>query len=336
MAHLPNVRYLTGFTGTSGLLLVKSETAVLVTDARYEEQAAQEIAEEVSVHIRREDSFSALAKLLCDGRGSRRVGFEDRYLTVADRTNLAEACGEVSWEPAGDPVGDLRAVKDAWEIAAIARAAEMADRALSALLPDVGAGMTEREVAARLEYRLRLEGSDPVPFETIVAAGPRTSLPHARPSERPIQEGDLLLIDFGASVDGYASDMTRTVAIGPARDWQRELHASVLRALEAAVGVVRGGETGRVVDAAARRSLEADGLAESFGHGTGHGLGLEVHEAPEISARSDDVLRAGNVVTVEPGVYLPGRGGVRIEEDVVVEAGDCRVLTRFPRELIEI
>ncbi|MDX1389634.1 MAG: M24 family metallopeptidase, partial [Acidobacteriota bacterium] len=173
-------------------------------------------------------------------------------------------------------------------------------------------------------------------FETIVAAGPRSALPHARPSDRPLRRGDLVLFDFGATVDGYCSDMTRTFVLGPAAEWQRDAHQAVAVAQEAATAALAAGVQSRDVDAAARETLRAAGLADRFGHGTGHGIGLEVHEAPRIYARSDDVLQAGSVVTVEPGVYLPGRGGIRIEDDVVVEEGGARVLTRFSRELVEL
>ncbi|MFQ5746366.1 MAG: M24 family metallopeptidase [Gemmatimonadota bacterium] len=336
ISHGPNVRYLSGFSGSSALLLVRPEEAALVTDARYAEQAGAEVAPEVTVHVRKGSAYAALASVLRDGRRGLRLGFEDAHLTVADRARLEEACEDVAWKPAGDPVGTLRSVKERAEIRSMARAARLADGALAALLPEIRPGMTEREVAARLEYLLRLQGSDPVPFETIVASGPRTSLPHARPSARRIEAGDLLLLDFGASVHGYASDITRTFVVGPASDWQWELHAAVSKALEAALAVLRAGAPARDVDRAARTSLEADGLGDAFGHGTGHGIGLEVHEVPGLNSRSDDVLREGNVVTVEPGAYLPGRGGVRIEDDVLVEAKGGRVLTHAARELLEL
>lgn len=264
------------------------------------------------------------------------VGFESDRVTVLGRERLAEAAPGTEWRGVEGLVGDLRQVKSAGEIARIRRAASLGDRVLEEFLDLVEEGDTEAELAAELDYRLRRAGSEGVAFETIVASGPRSALPHARPSRRRVRAGDLLLVDFGARAGGYCSDMTRVFSLGPAPAWQRELHASVRRAQEAALEAIRAGVAAAEVDGAAREALDRAGLSEHFGHSTGHGLGLEVHEAPSLSDSSGASLREGTVVTVEPGAYLSGRGGVRIEDDVAVRAKGPERLTEFSRDLWEL
>ncbi len=334
--HLPNVRYLTGFTGSSALLLVLPGSSRLITDFRYDQQARDEVQPQIRVRVSRNGLLASLAAVLEEGKVCGRIGFEARALTVRDRYDLGELCDRVVWEAAPSWIERRRATKEAPEVAAIERAAQLAESALQETLETLDDGITELELTAELEYRLRQAGSEGSPFEPIVASGPRSALPHARPSSRSVSAGDLVLFDFGARVDGYCSDITRTVVLGTAATWQREIYDAVAAAQEAALGAVRAQVAAREVDAAARGSLRAAGLADFFGHGTGHGIGLEVHEGPRIYRRSEDVLTTGNVVTIEPGVYLPGRGGVRIEDDVVVEEGGACTLTRFPRALLEL
>ncbi len=337
LSHLPNIRYLTGFSGSSALLLVgRGGSATLFTDFRYEEQADAQLPPDVVPRIVRDGLLAQVADHLAAASAPRRLGFEAAHLTVRDRRELGERCGNVLWEEVPSLVEAARAVKDDGEIRRIRRAARMAERALGAALEGVEEEMTEREVAAEVEYALRRAGSDGAAFPPIVASGPRSSLPHAEPAGRRLREGDLVLIDLGGVAEGYRSDLTRTVVLGAARPWQRDLHAAVAEAQERAIRRLAPGAAGPEVDAAAREALDAHGLADRFGHGTGHGLGLEVHEAPRLSRRSEDVLRAGHVVTVEPGVYLPGRGGVRIEDDVVVTSGGPRPLTGLRKDLVEL
>jgi len=338
VTHLPSVRYLTGFSGSSGVVLhSRLGSPALITDFRYEEQAAAEVAEPIRVHIAREGWLAGLGEIVEEG-GIERAGFEPEYLTVLDRDRLSARVPEIEWVPAPGLMTGLRTVKDRDEIERIRMAATVAEGALERLIAaiDWSAGPTEMAVAAHLEFELRSGGSGPLPFEPIVAGGPRTSLPHATPSGRAIGPGDLLLLDFGATVEGYCSDLTRTFVIGSAADWQTDAHAQVLAAQSEAIEAIRPGASAATVDRTARQVLASAEMDVFFGHGLGHGLGLEVHEAPRLSARSDDVLEPGNVVTVEPGVYLPGRGGVRIEDDVAVTRTGCRVLTSAPRDLIAL
>lgn len=333
---MASVRYLSGFTGSSGFLFVEPAAVTLFTDFRYESQAEEELAAGVSLAILSDGSWDALAEWLSPSPPGRRIGFEAGRLTVAEHERLVAATDSVIWEPTDGIVEKGRAVKDEDEIEAIAAAVDLADLVLEGFVGEIRPGTAELELAARLEFRLRAEGSGPLPFAPIVAFGERSALPHATPSERPLERGDLVLLDFGARVDGYCSDMTRVFACGRAAGWQRDLHRAVLTACEAAVAAVAPGASGAEVDAAARDSLAAVGLAERFGHSTGHGIGLEIHEAPRLHRKEEAGLDVGNVVTVEPGVYLPGQGGIRIEQAVVVEAGGGRVLTRSSPELIEL
>jgi Xaa-Pro aminopeptidase len=336
VSHLPSIRWLTGFTGSSAFLLVEPASATLITDFRYRTQASEEVSDGISISITQSDLFAEVGRCLREGASGPRAGFEDHSLTVRDRRALGECCGAVMWEPAGPLVDELRSRKASEEIDAITGAVRLAEDVLRDLLGIVRDGMSETELAAELVYRLQLAGSEALPFDPIVASGPRSALPHARPGERTLREGDLLLIDFGARVEGYCSDMTRMFVLGAPEDWQREVHAVVAAAVERAVLATEAGVPARDVDRAARDVIVEAGFGEFFGHGTGHGVGLEVHESPSVNARSRDTLEVGSVVTIEPAVYLPGRGGVRLEEVVVAGEGGRTVLTRFPLELREL
>ncbi len=336
VSHLPSIRWLSGFTGSSAFLLVEPGSATLVTDFRYRTQVDEELADGISVTIAESDLFGAVARCLEDGGTGPRVGFEDHHLTVRDRRALGEACGAVMWEPAGRIVGDLRSAKDAEEIDSISRAVVVAETALSEVEGRISEGVSEAELAAELVYRLRLAGSGSMPFDPIVASGPRSALPHAQPSERRLRSGDLVLLDFGARVDGYCSDMTRMFVMGPPAAWQVEIYSVVREAVGRATAEAKAGTAARNVDRAARAVIAEAGFGDRFGHGTGHGVGIEVHEQPSVNARSRETLQAGNVVTIEPAVYLPGRGGVRLENMVVTRDDGATVLNRYPLDLKQL
>jgi len=327
---------MSGFTGSSGVLLMEPDKATLFTDFRYEIQAEEELDHPVTAQIIRGGTWPALSEWLNASPPGRRVGFEAARLSVAERDQLTAACGNVIWEPTENIIEHKRAIKDNGEIASIEEAVDLADLVLEMMHPHIRVGVTERELSARLEYQLRCAGSGPLPFESIVAFGERTALPHAKPTDRPLAVGELVLLDFGATVDGYCSDMTRVFTAGRAADWQRDMHREVLAACETGVRAAKPGALCSAVDAATRDQLATVGLAERFGHSTGHGVGLEIHEAPRLHKDAEDNLAVGNVVTVEPGVYLPGRGGIRIEQIVAVQPDGSRVLTRSSPELIEL
>ena len=335
VTSLVNVRYLTGYTGTSGLALIGPDTRVFVTDFRYEEQSAAEVDPSFERRIATTELLEEVAPLL--GAGEVRLGFEDGAMTVRTHTHLRELLpARVVLLAAGDPVAALRAVKEPEEVTRIRAATELADAALREIMEQGLAGRTEREVALALEDGMRRRGASGASFDSIVAAGPHGALPHASPREVAIGDHELVVIDWGAVLDGYCSDCTRTLATGGLDEHATIVYDLVLEAQLAGLKAIAPGVGGREADGAARAVIDAAGHAEHFGHGLGHGVGLEVHEAPRLSLRSDSVLAAGNVVTVEPGVYLPGEVGVRIEDLCVVTDGGHEVLTGIPKELITV
>jgi len=337
VTHLPNVRYLTGFTGTAGVVLLLPQDAVLVSDFRYRTQAEAEVGGEVRVEIAPSDVWERLWRVLAEYPGVERVGFEAQKVTVAEAERFTRVNGRTRFQPVKDLVERLRVSKDADEVAAIRAAGRLASEALAAALSCVRVGQREREVAARLEAELRSRGSEWHPFPTIVASGPRSALPHARTSDRVIEPGDWLLLDFGAQVDGYCADVSRSVVVGrPADERQRTVYELVREAQVTARQRVRPGMTGREADALARSLLEARGFGDAFGHSLGHGLGLEVHEGPRLSRLNEEPLPEGAVVTIEPGAYFPGWGGVRLEDDVWLGPGGPELLTDGDVELREL
>jgi Xaa-Pro aminopeptidase len=331
VTDLLNVRYLTGFTGTNGACIVTPEERLFFTDFRYVEQARAQVPEYERIEAGR-DMLGDLS-----GRLRGRAGFDDEHLSVAAHRKLSERLAEgVELVAAGGLVEELRAVKDASEVAAMRAAAELATAAYESLHERGLAGRTEREVAIQLVRFMEDSGAAGPSFPPIVAAAEHGAHPHAVPRDVEIPRHTLVVIDMGAIVDGYCSDCTRTLATGSLDDGALEIYDLVLRAQAEALAATRAGAACRDVDAVAREIIDAAGHEEHFGHGLGHGVGLQVHEAPRLSQRSDQALEVGDVVTVEPGVYLPGRFGVRIEDLVTVTGDGCRNLSHFTKELITV
>ena len=335
VTDLTNVRYLTGFTGSAALLLLTPAGLVFVTDGRYRDQAAAQlagagVAAEVRIGRSGDDQREHLAAAAA---GLARLGLEAEHVTWAQQRRYADA-----WFPDAELVAtdglveDLRRFKDAGEVARISAACAIADAALAAVRPRLGEGATEAEVALELEWQMRRLGADGPSFDTIVASGPNGAMPHHRAGERRITEGDLVVIDFGALVDGYHSDMTRTVLVGEGSDTQRRMLDAVTASQAAGVAAVRAGVEAREVDEACRAVLRDVGWEDAFLHGTGHGVGLDIHESPRVAANAAGSLADGHVVTVEPGVYLAEHGGVRIEDTVVVTSDGSRTLTLAPKD----
>jgi Xaa-Pro aminopeptidase len=336
VTRLPNVRYLTGFTGSAAMLLVQPDGALLVSDGRYGEQARTQLREagvdaQVEIRITMGEQGAVLATAAADAR---RIGLEDNGVTWALQRELADAFGAIELVPTGAVVEELRRVKDDGEIDRIAAACAIADDAFASLLPRFSEGPTEREFALALEFAMRERGASHMSFDPIIAAGPNGAMPHSRPSDRPIGHNELIVCDFGCVVDGYSSDMTRTVSVGDPGPDARRLYDLVLASQQAGRDAVAFGVDCAEVDRACRDVISDAGYGEAFSHGTGHGVGLEIHEAPRVAASAAGTLLVGDVVTVEPGVYLPGVGGVRIEDTVVVTASGSRPLTHTSKDLI--
>jgi Xaa-Pro aminopeptidase len=337
LTHLTNVRWLTGFTGSAALVVVSPDELVFVTDGRYTDQAARQLDAAGlgggAAGTRLEISSAGQQRVVTSAvAGRHRIGLEAEHVSwAAQRRYDAEWFADAEVVATVGLVEDLRITKDDAELARMEAAAAVADAALAAVRPLLLDGPTEAEFGLELDTTMRRFGASGPSFETIVASGPNGAMPHARPSGRRIAEGDLVVLDFGAVVDGYCSDMTRTVMVGEPTATQARMLDVVTRAQAAGVAAVGPGVAARDVDAACRAVIAEAGWADAFSHGTGHGVGLDIHEAPRVGSTSDATLAAGQVVTVEPGVYLPEHGGVRVEDSLIVTADGSRPLTHTPK-----
>jgi len=325
-----NGRYLSGFSGGEATLYITSEKAFLLTDFRYIEQAKAQ-APEFKIIKTGQDHFEALGEI---GLQAKRLGFEGDFVTFVDFGKLKNAFPQAELLSLPDLVSHLRSVKDKTEIEIIRRAVRIADDAFSDVLQTIEIGQTEQEIGLNLEFPMRQAGASGGSFEFIVASGVRSSLPHGTASSKQIQFGEFLTMDFGAIYQGYCSDITRTVFLGNPEDKHREVYEVVLAAQRAGIKAVAPGRTGKEVDAVARKVIEDAGYGEYFGHGLGHSVGLAIHEGPFLNKREERVLEPGMVITVEPGIYIPNWGGVRIEDIVLVTENGCEVLTQAPKEFI--
>ena len=332
VSNLVNVRWLTGFTGTNGAAVLTRDRRLFLTDFRYTEQAEAQVD---AAFERLPAGRDLVADLAAELTG--RAGFDDGHMSVSTHAKLQGKVGDgVELVAAGGAVEELRQVKDGVELERIAAAQELASAALERILEQGLVGRSERAVALDLEQEMRLAGATGPSFPSIVASGPQGALPHAEPRDVEIAAGQLVVLDWGALLDGYCSDCTRTVATGPLDQEAGEAYELVRRAQQTGLDAVRAGASGKAVDAAAREVIADAGYGDEFGHSLGHGVGLEVHEGPTLSMRSEDELQAGNVVSVEPGVYLPGRFGIRIEDLVAVTDTGADVFTRLTKELVTV
>ncbi len=330
--------YLTGISSSDGILLVTCEGGSLYLDSRYYEMATLKqkeglLPEGLAVFPYR---FSQEMKVLTDSGRITRVLFEDRSLTVAELESLKSRFPKAQFSPMGHRLEEERVVKGPEEIGRIRASQALAEEAYRYILPRLSVGRSEREIAAELEYYMKKNGAEGPSFSTICVSGTRSSLPHGTPTDAVLEKGGFVTLDFGCMLDGYASDMTRTVCIGRASEEMKKVYGTVLKAQEDAIAAVRANVSGKTVDRAARSVIETAGYGEYFGHSTGHGLGLEVHEAPSFSPSFEGKIPAGAVLSVEPGIYLPGRFGVRIEDLVVVTEAGCENLNRTGKELLEL
>jgi Xaa-Pro aminopeptidase len=326
-----NLRYLTGFTGTTGLALIGLEEAFFITDFRYTEQAAKQcVGFEIVKNV---GPILEVVADLVESKNIENLGFEESFVPFKQYVEL-EGLLEVDLIPVSGMVEELREVKDEEEIAIVEKACEIADKAFSHILTYIKPGMTEIQVANELDFYMRSLGASSVSFETIVASGRRSAMPHGVASEKIIEQGDMITIDFGCYYNGYVSDMTRTISLGEPSDKLREIYNIVKEAQQKVLDVAKPGMTGVELDAVARDYIASKGYGEAFGHSTGHGIGLEIHEGPNVSKLAEKAFVPGNIITNEPGIYLPGIGGVRIEDDMLVTENGIKRLTHSEKELI--
>ncbi|MFI3605797.1 M24 family metallopeptidase [Vagococcus fluvialis] len=326
-----NLRYLTGFTGTTGLALIGLEEAFFITDFRYTEQAAKQcVGFEIVKNV---GPILEVVADLVESKNIDNLGFEESFVPFKQYVEL-EGLLEVDLIPVSGMVEELREIKDEEEIAIVEKACEIADKAFSHILTYIKPGMTEIQVANELDFYMRSLGASSVSFETIVASGLRSAMPHGVASEKVIEQGDMITIDFGCYYNGYVSDMTRTISLGEPSDKLREIYNVVKEAQQKVLDVAKPGMTGVELDAVARDYIASKGYGEAFGHSTGHGIGLEIHEGPNVSKLAEKAFVPGNIITNEPGIYLPGIGGVRIEDDMLVTENGIKRLTHSEKELI--
>lgn len=326
-----NLRYLTNFTGTTGLAVITLTKAFFVTDFRYTEQATAQ-AQGFEIVTNKGPIFDEVARLSTT-EAIKALGFEENFVSFADYETLEDLL-ESALVPISGMIETLREVKDETEIELIQKACAIADQGIANTLKTIRPGMTEIEVANQLDFFMRSLGATSVSFETIVASGVRSAMPHGVASPKVIEQGDLITIDFGCYYEGYVSDVTRTFSIGDPGEKLKEIYQIVLEANQKVIEAAKPGMTGIALDAIARDHIASYGYGEAFGHSTGHGIGLEIHEGPNVSFRADKAFVPGNVITNEPGIYLPGIGGVRIEDDLLITATGNKVLTHAPKELI--
>ncbi len=334
VSKLSNVHYLSGYSGTNGMVVLAPPKAFFLTDFRYAVQARKEV-KNCQVIIAERDLLGELVHLPCFRAGVK-TGFESGTVTVRIFDKIKELLPEIVLEPAENLVESLSIIKDQSEINKIKRACKITDSVFAESLKLIKPGMKEKDLALEILCRMIKHGADGASFDFIVASGQRSSMPHGRASDRKFKKGDFITIDIGCFVDGYASDLTRTVVLGKASAKQKKIYQIVLEAQEAAIAAVKPGLPAKELDMVARNIINKAGYGDYFGHGLGHGLGLEVHDLPAINPRSADTIAAGQVFTIEPGIYIPNWGGVRIEDDVLVTPTGARTLTRAPKHLIEL
>ena len=332
VTFLPHLRYLSGFSGSNGIGVVTKSGAYFLTDGRYADQVKKEVYN-WKIFVTQNSLFEEAQnrKLI---RSGMRIGFDGNTLSFDQFQQLKKMFLKTKFLPKAETIEKIAAIKDEAEIANIKRAVGITDRVFSEILSLVKPGVTELDLAAEISYRQRKHGAEADAFETIVASGERGALPHGRATTKKIKHGEFVTLDFGCIYNGYHSDLTRTIAVGKPKPEGKKIYTIVLDAQQKAIDAAMNGVTGKDLDAIARSHIRKNGYDKYFRHSLGHGLGLQIHEPPRISVLSTAVLETGNVITIEPGIYVPGFGGVRIEDDVVIRNGNCEVLNRSPKELL--
>lgn len=331
----PGVRWLTGYSGSTGCVFVNQKSAYFISDFRYAEQAADEVSG-AKVIISKKALIPSLTDIVDTQKKNLKVAIEPQRLTLELKNQLVKAMPNALFVEFPNLLEDIWIIKDSTEIANLRKAAKISDIAFDRILGFLRPGISEKDVGAELEYQMKVLGAEKEAFSSTVASGYRSSMPHAGMSGKLLEKGDFVTLDFGATYNGYVSDCTRTVVLGKATSRQKRIYDAVLKAQLAGIKKAKAGATGIVIDAACRNYFKKLKLAKYFGHGTGHGIGVEVHSGPRLSPMSQDIMKTNMVVTIEPGLYFPGWGGVRIEDDVVIRPKGCTILTKAPKNLLEI
>ncbi len=333
--NLPAIRYLSGFSGSAASVLLTKDKNYFVSDFRYKTQSKTEVYKDFEIMIYVQNSMMFLKDLIA-GNNLKKIGFEANFLNYNDVENLRKDFPETEFVPVDSLVEKVISVKNEKEIELTKKAVEITDRTFTELLKIIKTGMTEREVSAHISFLHKMYGADGDSFDCIVAAGERSAFPHARPTDRKIGNNELVKLDFGCTVQGMKSDMTRTIAVGEVSEELKNIYAIVREAQMLALGSVRAGKSSKEVDSVARNFIKEKGYGENFGHGLGHGLGYDIHEKPLLNERMDFILEENSIITIEPGIYIEGLGGVRIEDDVIVKKDGCEILNKSSKEFITI
>lgn len=333
--NLANIRYLTGFSGSAGNVLITKDKNYFISDFRYKTQSAKEVDKNFEIIIYVQNSLSFLKDLI-EKHDLKKIGFESNFMTFNDVLGLKKEFKNTEFIPVDSLVEKIVMVKNEKEILATRKAVEITDRTFSELLKIIKPGITEREVSAHISYLQKMYGADGDSFDAIVASGERGAFPHARPTDKKIATGELVTLDFGCTVEGMKSDMTRTIAIGEISDECKNIYSIVKEAQQKALEKVKAGMSTKEIDSVARDFIREKGFGNNFGHGLGHGVGYDIHEKPALNERTDYILQINNIITIEPGIYVEGTGGVRIEDDVIVTKEGCEILNSSPKELITI
>lgn len=333
ITHIPNIRYISGFSGSSAFLLIGKNKNYFLTDFRYKEQSAEQV-KGFEIHV--DYNATEEMKKIFSAGGFKRVGFESTHMTVSGLDNLKKNFAGVEFVPVAERIEKLTMIKTPEEVEKIKKAIEITDKTFSKMLEIIKPGMKEKDVSAEISYWHKKYGAEKDSFDPIVASGWRGCLPHGIASDKVIQSGEMVTLDFGCIYDGFCSDLTRTISVGEPSDEMRKIYKIVHESQLKAIEFAKQGVSSKQLDSSARDYIKANGYGEKFGHGLGHGLGIEVHEMPSVSQRMDIELPVGVVVTIEPGIYVEQLGGVRIEDDILITNGGCEVLNQSPKELIII
>ena len=336
ITNITNIRYLTGFTGSAGLLFILHNQAFFFTDGRYIQQSKQQV-QNAEIYIISTNYFDAIKKVIKQfNAGDLKIAFEATHMSYAYYSDLINNFAKIDWIKTDSIIENIAAVKDEDEIAALQTAIDITDEVFTKIIPEIKSGVTEKHIAARISYLFKTHGADGDSYESIIAAGPNSALPHARPTDREFQKGDFIVMDFGALYKGYHADMTRTVLIGPPSDKHQEIYDIVLQSNLNGIRTAKAGIPCCDVDFACRSIIDQHGYGELFNHSTGHGIGLEVHTLPRIHKNNKILLEQNHVITIEPGIYIPNWGGVRIEDDCLIELDQCIPMNRSTKDLISL